>query len=95
MALTDESRAYRGLRRAHIAVKHSVSEYVSGQARANGMESFRAMLKRGYNGAHHHFSVKRLDRYAREFSGRRKSPPMATESRMRAGCAASACATKT
>ena len=42
------------------------------------------MLKRGYNGAHHHFSVKRLDRYAREFSGRRNSPPMATESRMRA-----------
>ena len=53
------------------------------------------MLKRGCNGAHHHFSVMRLDRYVQEFSGRRNSRPMDTESRMRAGCAASACATKT
>ena len=81
---TDDSRAYTGLRRAHIAVKHGVSEYVSGQAHTNGMESFWAMLKRGYNGVYHHFSVKHLDRYVQEFSGRHNSRPMDTESQMRA-----------
>ncbi len=42
---TDESRAYEGLNRE--AVRHSVGEYVKGQAHTNGMESFWAMLKRG------------------------------------------------
>ena len=48
--------------RAHEVVKHSVSEYVRGQAHTNGMESFWATLKRGYDGVYHHMSVKHLPR---------------------------------
>ncbi|MXY46177.1 MAG: IS1595 family transposase [Chloroflexi bacterium] len=36
---TDEAIIYRGINRKHEAVKHSVSEYVRGQAHTNGMES--------------------------------------------------------
>ena len=52
------------------AVKHSVSEYVRGQAHTNGVESFRAMLKHGYHGTYNNMSEKHLDRYVSEFSGR-------------------------
>lgn len=45
-------------------------EYVNGQAHTNGIESFWAMLKRGYHGTYHHFSAKHLDRYVGEFAGR-------------------------
>ena len=45
---TDEARAYSGLPRKHLAVKHSVGEYVREQAHTKGIESFWAMLKRGH-----------------------------------------------
>ena len=67
---TDESSSYKGIRRDHEAVNHSVSEYVRGMAHTNGMESFWAMLKRGYHGTYHHISEKHLHRYVAEFSGR-------------------------
>ena len=38
----------------HETVKHSVGEYVDGMAHTNGIESFRALLKRGYYGTYHH-----------------------------------------
>ena len=66
---TDESLAYIGLEN-HESVKHSVSEWVNGQAHTNGMESFWAMLKRGYHGTFHQMSFKHLHRYVAEFSGR-------------------------
>ena len=47
---TDEHQSYQGLPFAHATVKHSVSEYLNGMAHNNGMESFWAMLKRGYHG---------------------------------------------
>ena len=37
---------------------------------AIGIESFWALLKRGYHGTHHHISVKHLGRYVNEFAGR-------------------------
>lgn len=52
------------------SVKHSVGEYVRGQAHTNGVESFWSMLKRGYYGTCHKMSVKHLLRYVNEFSGR-------------------------
>ncbi len=67
---TDDAAAYRGLNRKHETVKHSVGEYVNGQAHTNGIESFWAMLKRGYHGTFHHFSAKHLQRYVNEFAGR-------------------------
>ena len=69
MVFTDDHRSYQGLPN-HKAVKHSVSEYVNGQAHTNGIESFWALLKRGYHGTFHHMSEKHLDRYIGEFSGR-------------------------
>ena len=37
---TDDHKSYRGLPFEHETVKHSVSEYVNGQAHTNGIESF-------------------------------------------------------
>ena len=69
---SDEAAVYNALKPwyDHEAVNHSVGEYVRGQAHTNGMESFWAMLKRGYTGTFHHFSPKHADRYIAEFSGR-------------------------
>ena len=66
---TDEHGSYRGMPFRHETVKHSVGEYVSGQAHVNGMESFWSLLKRGYHGTFHHVSEKHLGRYVREFAG--------------------------
>ena len=66
---TDENRSYRGLQN-HRTVKHSVKEYVNGIVHTNGIESFWALFKRGYHGVYHKMSVKHLDRYVNEFSGR-------------------------
>ena len=68
---TDEAHAYKGLSGVHHRqVRHSAGEYVNGQASTNGMESFWSMLKRGYHGTYHKMSIKHLDRYVAEFSGR-------------------------
>ena len=68
---TDDARAYQALKRAaHKTVKHSVKEYVDGEAHTNGIESFWALLKRGYYGTYHRMSPKYLQRYVDEFVGR-------------------------
>lgn len=70
MVYTDEHGAYKQLPRRHESVKHSVGEYVDRQAHTNGIESFWALLKRGYHGTYHQMSHKHLDRYVTEFAGR-------------------------
>ena len=45
---TDEGSIYKGYPFNHETVKHSAPEYVRGEAHTNGIESFWAMLKRGY-----------------------------------------------
>ena len=79
---TDESLAYRGLRRHHKAVKHSGGEYVRAQASTNGMESFWAALKRGHDGVYHWMSAKHLHRYVTEFEGRHNVRPLDTADQM-------------
>ncbi|MDE2736998.1 MAG: IS1595 family transposase [Gemmatimonadota bacterium] len=69
MKYTDELLAYEGLEN-HETVKHSISEWVRDQAHTNGIESFWALLKRGYYGTFHHISPKHLHRYVSEFAGR-------------------------
>ncbi len=68
---TDDHRGYLGVSGYnHSAVKHSVGEYVRGMASTNGVESFWALLKRGYVGTYHNISKKHLHRYVDEFSTR-------------------------
>ena len=66
---SDDHAGYRGLGN-HRAVKHSVGEYVDGQVHTNGIESFWALLKRGYHGTYHRMSLKHLERYVKKFEGR-------------------------
>ena len=81
---TDEARAYAGIPRADLTVKHSVGEYVRGQAHTNGLESFWASMKRGYIGIYHKMSPKHLHRYVAEFEGRHNDRPRDTLSQMTA-----------
>ena len=69
---SDEAAVYRTLEAwyKHVAVNHSVGEYVRQQAHTNGIESFWSMLKRAHKGTYHKFSPKHLHRYIAEFSGR-------------------------
>lgn len=78
---TDEHGGYIRLSN-HESVKHSVSQYVNGMAHTNGIESFWALLKRGYYGVYHKMSVKHLSRYVREFSGRYNQRPFDTIDQM-------------
>ena len=80
---TDEAAAYKGIDREHEAVKHSVSEYVRGQAHTNGIESFWSMLKRAHAGTFHKISPKHLDRYVREFAGKHNHRDSGTLIQMR------------
>ena len=80
---TDDAKAYKGVEREHEAVKHSVSEYVRGQAHTNGIESFWSMLKRAHAGTFHKISPKHLDRYVREFAGKHNVRDSGTLAQMR------------
>ena len=51
-------------------------------AHTQGIESFWALLKRGYRGTYHHMSEKHLDRYVTEFAGRHNDRPMDTITQM-------------
>ena len=46
-------KSYQGLTYERETVKHSVGEYVNKQAHTNGIESFWALLKRGYHGMYY------------------------------------------
>lgn len=68
---TDDHRGYCNLKGYdHLTVKHSAKEYVNGMASTNGIESVWAVLKRGYNGIYHNWSVKHLAKYVNEFTFR-------------------------
>ena len=70
MVYTDGHPAYTVLAHCgygHQRVNHSVCQYVSEVATTNGIESFWALLKRGYVGPFHYMSWKHLHRYVAEF----------------------------
>ena len=75
---TDGHAAYQWLYKhgySHEWVNHGVGEYVRGMAHTNGIESFWALLKRGYMGTFHFISFKHLHRYVDEFAYRLNSGP--------------------
>ena len=78
---TDQYRAYNGLNEyTHKRVKHNVGEFVREMVHTNGIESFWAIVKRGYYGIYHKWSKKHLQRYIDEYSSRynlRNVPAMA------------------
>ena len=74
---TDEHSGYEWVEEREV-VKHSVKEFVRDQAHTNGIESFWALLKRGYVGTYHKMSKKHLGRYVNEFSGRFNQRPLDT-----------------
>jgi transposase-like protein len=70
---TDEHRGYNGLHRLgyyHSHVRHSLNEFVVGDAHTNTIESFWALFKRGYHGIYHWMSPKHMQRYVDEFTFR-------------------------
>lgn len=80
---TDGHMAYRGMPEYnHAMVEHGVGEYVRGMVHTNGIESFWALLKRGYHGTFHHFSVKHMTRYVDEFSTRQNRRGQSTISQI-------------
>ena len=78
---TDESSSYDRLTN-HYTCNHSVGAWVEGQAHTNGLESFWAMLKRGYHGVFHHLSPKHLNRYVHEFTARHNMRELDTADQM-------------
>jgi transposase-like protein len=79
MVFTDSLPTYRGLQGyTHIAVDHTIGEYVREMASTNGIESFWALLKRGYYGIYHFMSAKHLHRYVNEFSFRHNTAKVST-----------------
>ncbi len=82
---TDEAKGYLPLKRhgyGHRSVRHSAGQYVDGMAHTNGIESFWAMLKRGYHGTFHQVSHEHLHRYVSEFSNRHNIRPLDTINQM-------------
>jgi transposase-like protein len=80
-SFTDDNKAYKGLELRRF-VRHSVGQFVNDQATTNGMESFWAMMKRGYMGVYHRMSPAHLQRYVDEFVGRHNMRRLDTELQM-------------
>ena len=68
---TDALPTYKGIQEiGHASVAHHKGEYVRDDVHTNSIESFWAVLKRGYKGTHHYMSFKHLKRYLDEFTYR-------------------------
>ena len=79
---TDDATAYSNLPFDHESVKHSVAEYVKGQAHTNGVESFWSTLKRAHKGTFHRLSYKHLPKYVDEFADKHNVRSMDTLKQM-------------
>ena len=70
---TDDFSGYNQVRKYfpnHLTVQHNAKIFIDGMAGTNGVESVWAVLKRGYYGIYHQFSVKHMQRYVDEFTFR-------------------------
>ncbi len=75
---TDQASGYKGMPFEHESVNHSSGEYVRGSVHTQGIESYWALLKRGYHGTFHKISPKHLHRYVAEFATRHNLRPLDT-----------------
>lgn len=66
---TDDSMIYAS-QKNHESINHLAGKYVRGQVHVNDMESFQAMLERGYDGVYHHMSADYLHIHVNEFARR-------------------------
>jgi len=68
---TDQNTCYNSLEKYyHESVNHSKGEYVRGIVHTNSIESYWAILRRGYYGIYHFWSINHLHRYISEFEER-------------------------
>lgn len=81
---TGEAQAYKSPGMQHETVKHSVSEYVNGQAYINGVESFWAVLKGAHHGVYHqpHKQEAPDNRYVAQIAGKNSLRNLDTEAPM-------------
>ena len=82
MVYSDEHPGYEKLPNPHMAINHTAGQYVSGECTTNSIESFWALVKRGYHGTYHHWSKKHVKRYLGEFSWRNNKRPLDTIDQM-------------
>ena len=71
--MTDELRMYRSIGKnfaSHQSVKHSIKEYVRGNAHTNTIEGVFSIFKRGMQGVYQHCEYQHLHRYLAEFDFR-------------------------
>ncbi len=70
---TDEHKSFSGLAKegyVHQTVNHSAGEYVRDMIHTNGIESVWSVIKRGFVGVYHHWSMKHMQAYIDEFTFR-------------------------
>lgn len=81
--MTDEWRAYSGLRTSYIhrSVNHSAKEYVNGMCHTNTIEGFWSQMKRGVNGIYHSISFKHVQSYVNEYTLRYNSRKISENNR--------------
>ncbi len=80
---SDDHVSYQGLNGyKHDSVNHSGGEYVKGNTHTNDIESFWALLKRGYYGIFHWMSAKHVHRYLAEFEARWSMKDMSGSQRL-------------
>ena len=83
---SDDAAVYESLSFHHETVKHSLSQYVRGDAHTNGIESLWSMLKRAHKSTFHKLSPKHLDRYIQEFAARHNLRGLDTLDQMASIC---------
>ena len=81
MLYTDQHRGYINLVKKgyeHKVVHHGKGQYVDGDAHTNGVESFWALVKRGFKGTYHKHTKKHMQRYVDEYVGRHNMTELGT-----------------
>lgn len=82
---SDSAVAYQAIGNdmaGHVAVNHTIGQYVLNGAGTNSAEGYFSQLKRSIDGTHHHVSVEHLQRYLAEFDFRYTTRKMSDSDRM-------------